>query len=32
LPVTHRPPTDIDAAVEIPAVVKQRLGLDSERS
>jgi hypothetical protein len=32
LPVTHRAPADFDAAVEIPAVVKQRLGLDTERS
>jgi hypothetical protein len=32
LPVTHHPPADIDAAIEIPPVVKQRLGLDSERS
>jgi hypothetical protein len=27
LPVTHRPPADIDAAVEIPTIVKQRLRL-----
>jgi hypothetical protein len=32
LPVTHRPPDDAAAAVEIPQAVKQRLGLDLERS
>ena len=32
LPVTHRPPADPSTAVEIPATVKNRLGLDSERS
>jgi hypothetical protein len=32
LPVTHRPPDDATAAVEIPQAVKQRLGLDHERS
>ena len=32
LPVTHRPPDDAGAAVEIPQAVKQRLGLDLERS
>ena len=32
LPVTHRPPDDPVAAVEIPQAVKQRLGLDHERS
>lgn len=32
LPVTHSPPLDSDSALEIPAVVKTRLGLDDERS
>jgi hypothetical protein len=32
LPVTHRPPEDAAAAVEIPRVVKQHLGLDDDRS
>lgn len=32
VPVTHSPPNDAGAALEIPAVVKKRLGLDSERS
>jgi hypothetical protein len=32
LPVTHTPPTDPHDVLEIPAVTKQRLGLDSERS
>jgi hypothetical protein len=32
LPITHSPPTEGDDAVEIPSVVKARLGLDSERS
>jgi hypothetical protein len=32
LPITHTPPVDATEAVEIPAVTKQRLGLDSERS
>jgi hypothetical protein len=32
LPVTHRPPNDAAAAVELPQTVKQRLGLDLERS
>jgi hypothetical protein len=32
LPVTHRPPKDATAAVEIPQAVKQHLGLDRERS
>ena len=32
LPVTHRPPDDKAAAVEIPRAVKQFLGLDNERS
>ena len=32
MPITHSPPTDGADAVEIPAVVKVRLGLDSARS
>jgi hypothetical protein len=32
LPVTHRPPDDAAAAVEIPRAVKKHLGLDDERS
>ena len=32
LPVTHTPPDDPDAAIEIPMETKTRLGLDSERS
>ena len=32
LPVTHRPPEDAAAAVEIPRAVKKHLGLDDERS
>lgn len=32
LPVTHRPPNDPAAAVEIPRAVKEFLGLDDERS
>lgn len=32
LPVTHRPPEDTSAAVEIPRAVKKHLGLDDERS
>jgi hypothetical protein len=32
LPVTHTPPQDADAAVEIPLAVKRRLGLDDARS
>jgi hypothetical protein len=31
-PVTHRPPLDPGAAVELPAATKRRLGLDAERS
>lgn len=31
-PVTHRPPTDMDSAIEIPAATKSRLGLDADRS
>jgi len=32
LPVTHRPPDDPAAAVEIPPAVKEHLGLDDQRS
>jgi hypothetical protein len=32
LPVTHRPPSRPELAVEIPAQTKKRLGLDDERS
>ena len=32
VPVTHTPPPDQDFSIEIPAAVKRRLGLDSERS
>jgi hypothetical protein len=32
LPVTHRPPKDPTAAVEIPHAVKKHLGLDDDRS
>jgi hypothetical protein len=32
LPVTRSPPRDDTEAVEIPAAVKRRLGLDDERS
>ncbi len=32
LPITHTPPQNAAFALEIPAVVKQRLGLDFERS
>lgn len=32
LPITHTPPADPEAVVEIPTRVKQRLGLDAERS
>jgi hypothetical protein len=32
LPVTHAPPDAETAAIEIPAFVKKRLGLDEERS
>jgi len=31
-PITHTPPRDTAFAIEIPATVKQRLGLDDERS
>jgi hypothetical protein len=32
VPVTHTPPHDPDAAVELPTATKRRLGLDNERS
>ena len=32
LPVTHTPPSDPSLAIEIPARIKQHLGLDDERS
>lgn len=32
VPVTHSPPGNIDAALELPPAVKQHLGLDAERS
>jgi len=32
LPVTHRPPADPAAAIEMPRAVKRHLGLDDERS
>jgi hypothetical protein len=32
LPITHRPPADSTAAMEIPHAIKQHLGLDDERS
>ena len=32
LPVTHRPPANLAAAVEIPQAVKKHLGLDDARS
>lgn len=32
LPVTHSPPGNSGAALELPAAVKQHLGLDAERS
>jgi hypothetical protein len=32
VPVTHTPPKDQNEALEIPAVVKKRLGLDAARS
>ena len=31
-PVTHSPPKNFEAAVELPAETKRRLGLDDERS
>jgi hypothetical protein len=32
LPVTHTPPEDPALAIEVPAVTKNRLGLDADRS
>lgn len=32
VPVTHSPPADGDAALELPPAVKRHLGLDDERS
>ncbi|HMK90416.1 MAG TPA: hypothetical protein VK446_12400 [Methylocystis sp.] len=32
LPITHNPPADPEDAIEIPAMVKQHLGLDAQRS
>ena len=32
VPVTHSPPENLAAALELPAAVKQHLGLDTERS
>lgn len=32
LPITHSPPERVEDAVEIPAPIKARLGLDGERS
>lgn len=32
LPVTHRPPADAAAGIEIPQAVKRHLGLDEDRS
>lgn len=32
LPVTHSPPPDPASALELPAAVKHRLGLDADRS
>ena len=31
-PITHRPPTATDHAVELPTATKRRLGLDEQRS
>jgi hypothetical protein len=31
-PITHTPPDDPETAIEVPAKVKQHLGLDDERS
>jgi len=31
-PITHTPPKNLNAAIEIPPKVKQHLGLDAERS
>jgi hypothetical protein len=32
VPITHAPPTDVAASIEIPSVTKRRLGLDDDRS
>jgi hypothetical protein len=32
VPVTHSPPDNVDAALELPTAVKQHLSLDAERS
>jgi hypothetical protein len=32
VPITHSPPHDLGAAIEIPGRVKQHLGLDADRS
>jgi hypothetical protein len=32
VPITHSIPNDLGATIEIPAVIKKRLGLDAERS
>jgi len=32
LPITHSPPSDPAAAIELPPATKRRLGLDAERS
>lgn len=32
LPVTHSPPSDLTAAIEMPATIKAHLGLDDHRS
>lgn len=32
LPITHAPPDDLADSLELPAITKQRLGLDAERS
>lgn len=32
VPITHSPPANPEHAIEIPAVTKKRLGLDSDRS
>lgn len=32
LPITHSPPAEMEGALELPLVTKQRLGLDDKRS
>lgn len=32
VPITHTPPTDLTAAMELPLTIKAHLGLDDERS